>query len=140
MELDGIIKKLYEDNFSGKLSDERYMIFSRDYENEQHTLKAEVESIKSQIAEQDSKVVNINSFVELARKYTSFEKLTPECFMSWLRRSSSMKAIKAAATAYRKLKSIILSLATWRVLMWSPNELEKHRQRDIFLYFALPVF
>ena len=47
------------------------------YENEQHTLKAEVESIRSQIAEQDSKVVNINSFVELARKYTSFEKLTP---------------------------------------------------------------
>ena len=77
VELDGIIKKLYEDNFSGKLSDERYMIFSRDYENEQHTLKAEVESIRSQIAEQDSKVVNINSFVELARKYTSFEKLTP---------------------------------------------------------------
>lgn len=32
-ELDGIIKKLYEDNFSGKLSDERYMIFSREYED-----------------------------------------------------------------------------------------------------------
>ena len=27
VELDGIIKKLYEDNFSGKLSDERYIIF-----------------------------------------------------------------------------------------------------------------
>ena len=77
VELDGIIKRLYEDNFSGKLSDERYMIFSRDYENEQYTLKAEVESIRSQIAEQDSKVVNINSFVGLARKYTSFEKLNP---------------------------------------------------------------
>lgn len=53
------------------------MIFSRDYENEQHTLKAEALDIKSRIAEQDSKVVNINSFVELARKYTSFEKLPP---------------------------------------------------------------
>ena len=53
------------------------MIFSRDYENEQHTLRTEVDSLKLQIQEQDSKVVNINSFVEIAKKYTSFEKLTP---------------------------------------------------------------
>lgn len=76
-ELDGIIKKLYEDNFSGKLSDERYMIFSREYEDEQHTLKSEVEELKSQIDEQTSKVVNINSFLTVAKKYTSFETLTP---------------------------------------------------------------
>lgn len=76
-ELDGIIKKLYEDNFSGKLSDERYMIFSREYEDEQHTLKSEVEELKSQIEEQTSKVVNINSFLTVAKKYTSFETLTP---------------------------------------------------------------
>lgn len=76
-ELDGIIKKLYEDNFSGKLSDERYMIFSREYEDEQHTLKAEVEELKSQIEEQTSKAVNINSFLTVAKKYTSFETLTP---------------------------------------------------------------
>lgn len=76
-ELDGIIKKLYEDNFSGKLSEERYMIFSREYEDEQHTLKAEVEELKSQIEEQTSKAVNINSFLTVAKKYTSFETLTP---------------------------------------------------------------
>lgn len=76
-ELDGIIKKLYEDNFTGKLSDERYMIFSKDYEDEQHTLKAEVEDLRSQIEEQTSKVVNINSFLTVAKKYTSFETLTP---------------------------------------------------------------
>lgn len=64
-ELDGIIKKLYEDNFTGKLSDE------------QHTLKAEVEDLKSQIEKQTSKVVNINSFLTVAKKYTSFETLTP---------------------------------------------------------------
>ena len=43
----------------------------------QHTLKTETLDIRNQIAEKDSKVVNINSFVGLARKYTSFEKLTP---------------------------------------------------------------
>lgn len=76
-ELDGIIKRLYEDNVTGKLSDERYMIFSKDYEDEQHTLKAEVEDLRSQIEEQTSKVVNINSFLNVAKKYTSFETLTP---------------------------------------------------------------
>ena len=66
-----------QSNFTGKLSDERYMIFSKDYEDEQHTLKAEVEDLRSQIEEQTSKVVNINSFLAVAKKYTSFETLTP---------------------------------------------------------------
>lgn len=100
-ELDKIIKKLYEDNFSGKLSDERYMIFSRDYENEQHTLRTEVDSLKLQIQEQDSKVVNINSFVEIAKKYTSFEKLTPGMLHELVEKSWYTRVIKAADIVFK---------------------------------------
>ena len=36
-DLDGIIKRLYEDNITGKLSDERFKIFSADYEPVSYT-------------------------------------------------------------------------------------------------------
>ena len=34
-----IIKRLYEDNVNGKISDERFMVLSADYEQEQRELK-----------------------------------------------------------------------------------------------------
>lgn len=76
-ELDGIIKRLYEDNITGKLSDERFKILSDGYEEEQHTLKAEVPQLQAAIQEADSKTVNITSFLKAVKKYTDFEELTP---------------------------------------------------------------
>lgn len=43
-EIDILIQKIYEDNASGKLSDERYATLSLSYEEEQKTLKAAVPS------------------------------------------------------------------------------------------------
>lgn len=57
-ELDGIIKRLYEDN----ITDERFKILSDGYEEEQHTLKAEVQLLQKDIQEADGKTVNITSF------------------------------------------------------------------------------
>ncbi len=47
-ELDVIFKRIYEDNISGKLSDDRFIKLSRDYEQEQEQLKAVVETLKKQ--------------------------------------------------------------------------------------------
>lgn len=76
-DLDNIIKRLYEDNILGKLSDERFKILSADYEQEQRDLRVEIQAFQEQLAEMDSKTVNISSFLKMARKYTSFEELTP---------------------------------------------------------------
>lgn len=40
LRIDTLIQKIYEDNASGKLSDERYATLSTSYEEEQQTLKA----------------------------------------------------------------------------------------------------
>ena len=42
-EIDGIIKRLYEDNISGKLTDERFSKMFTDYEREQADLRDSVE-------------------------------------------------------------------------------------------------
>lgn len=76
-ELDEIIKRLYEDNITGKLSDERFKIFSTDYEDEQHSLREEVASLKQQLEDMESTSVNVSGFLKAAQRYTDFDELTP---------------------------------------------------------------
>ena len=76
-EVDNIIKRLYEDNILGKLSDERFKILSNDYELEQRTLREEVQKMHTKLAEVDNATINIGSFLKVAKKYTSFDELTP---------------------------------------------------------------
>ena len=66
-ELDVIIKRLYEDNISGKLSDERFIKLSRDYELEQTNLTNLVEHLRQK--------VNVRQFIAAVRKYTDMQQL-----------------------------------------------------------------
>ena len=60
-ELDRIISRLYEDNVIGKLSDERFIKMSHDYELEQSNLKAMAEVLREEIKQQE---VNSGDFFE----------------------------------------------------------------------------
>ncbi|WP_373163927.1 recombinase family protein [Agathobaculum sp. Marseille-P7918] len=75
-ELDVIIKRLYEDNISGKLSDERFIKLSRDYELEQTNLTNIVETLRQEIKKQEQQKVNVRQFIAAVRKYTDMQQLT----------------------------------------------------------------
>lgn len=65
-----------EDNFSGRLSDERFKILSADYGQEQRDIRFEITDIQKQVNEAESKVIKVDSFLKMASKYTSFEELS----------------------------------------------------------------
>ena len=44
-----IIKRLYEDNVNGKISDERFMELSADYEQEQRELKDRAAALQEEL-------------------------------------------------------------------------------------------
>ncbi|RKJ41884.1 recombinase, partial [bacterium 1XD42-8] len=69
-ELDVIFKRIYEDNISGKLSDERFIKLSRDYEQEQAQLKAVVETLGREVKQQEQKKTNVRKFISVVKKYT----------------------------------------------------------------------
>lgn len=78
-EIDGIIKRrLYEDNISGKLTDERFSKMSADYEREQASLRESAEELRKLVEMCDQQSANIDSFLNLVRKYTVPDKLFPE--------------------------------------------------------------
>ena len=76
-ELDGLFERIYEDNVSGKLSDDRFAKMSRRYEDEQKELAEKIKKLRSEIEKHSSQAMTTDMFISLVRKYTRARKLTP---------------------------------------------------------------
>ena len=76
-ELDGLFERIYEDNVSGKLSDDRFAKMSRRYEEEQKELSEKIKKLRTEIDKQNSRATSTDMFVSIVRKYTRARKLTP---------------------------------------------------------------
>lgn len=75
-ELNMLMKKLYEDNISGKLSDKHFEFMLSEFENEQDTLEISMENAKAEIEKHESDTVRADKFIELVKRYTDFSELT----------------------------------------------------------------
>jgi DNA invertase Pin-like site-specific DNA recombinase len=76
-ELDVIVQRMYEDNVTGKLTDERFVKLSRGYEQEQADLTAETKAFAEKIAAQEQQTLDLSRFLTKIRKYTRVTELTP---------------------------------------------------------------
>lgn len=77
-EIDSIIQKLYEDNLLGKISDERFVKLSQNYEEEQKQLQTSISDLTEKLAKQQEDSLNISKFMARISKYTELPKLTVE--------------------------------------------------------------
>ena len=68
----------YEDNFAGKLSDERYSRMAAKYEKEQVELLQSVSTKEKELANLERESVDIRLLLAGLREYSSMETLTPE--------------------------------------------------------------
>lgn len=76
IEIDLIIKRLYEDNVLEKISDERFMTMTKSFEKEQSNLKVLLEDLDNQLAEIEIKTLNSYQFRKLIKQYTEVTELT----------------------------------------------------------------
>ena len=60
-ELDGLVKHLYEQNVSGKLSDRHYERLLAEYDNEQSAPENEIAELQSQISSWDERKLKTDS-------------------------------------------------------------------------------
>lgn len=77
-EIDNLIQRLYEDNVSGKISDERYANLSISYEEEQKQIKAEIPKLESFLSSETDKSENLQKFINKVKQITELKELTPE--------------------------------------------------------------
>ena len=77
-ELDRLFTKLYEDNVSGKISDDRFVMMSAGYEDEQKKLRATVAELTTYIENAEQKSADVSAFIKAVQKYEHITELTPE--------------------------------------------------------------
>ena len=80
-----MFQRIYEDNVSGKRSNERFATMSASYETEQKALKESLVQLKADIEMQNDKTANVSEFVEKVRCYTEIRELTPAIVNEFLK-------------------------------------------------------
>lgn len=76
-DIDALIRKIYEDNIAGRLSDKMLENLLEGYEKEKNELEEEQKDCQQQLDSAEKQADNTNHFIELAKKYTDFSELTP---------------------------------------------------------------
>jgi len=75
-ELDGLIKKLYEGNATGKIPDKHFTRLLAEYDEEQTALEASMTEWQEQIDNWNADRLKTEKFIELVKRYTDFSELT----------------------------------------------------------------
>jgi DNA invertase Pin-like site-specific DNA recombinase len=102
-EIDLLFDKMYEDNVSGRISDERFATMSRRYENNQSELSKRIESLESELEQTENNAVSAEAFMKTVRKYTRAKKLTRAMLHSLIERIDVYHAEKGAGKHEQKL-------------------------------------
>ena len=77
-DIDNLIQHIYEDNISGKITDERFATLSLNYEREQKDLKEKINKLATTIDKTKQEEINLTTFIDKVKKYTEIKELTPE--------------------------------------------------------------
>ena len=110
-ELDKLFTRLYEDNVSGKISDERFAQMSANYDVEQKQLKQTVSELKAFIEATEQKTADVSNFIQFVRKYTHINVITPE----------------------------IMHELVEKIVVYAPDKSSGHREQRVEIYFRFNV-
>ena len=75
-ELDNLFERLYEDNVSGKITDERLSKLSAKYETEQAEITERLKVLESEFYKETDQTMSTDMFIAMVRKYIRAKKLT----------------------------------------------------------------
>ncbi len=85
-DINQIIRKLYNDNIAGKITDEMHSSMMEDFTKEITLLKNRLHQIKQHKNEDDEIADTYGRFFNLAKQYTDIDELTPEILRTFIER------------------------------------------------------
>lgn len=85
-EIGKIIRKLYEDNVSGRITDERFDFLAKSYEDEGIDLKMKIQELQNALASSVQDEEKLSKFLKVVKSYTEIRELTPEILNSFVER------------------------------------------------------
>lgn len=102
-ELDRLFERLYEDNVSGKISDERFARMSANYEQEQAELAENIKKARAELEKHSGQAMTTDAFIAIVRKYTRARKLTPRMLNELIQRIEVHQAEKLDGVQVQRL-------------------------------------
>ena len=86
VQIDKMVKKLFEQSVNNGLSQERFLSLSADYDKEQRELKERLTELNAKLSEFDDSEKSIDRFIAVAKKYADYENLTPEIISAFVQK------------------------------------------------------
>jgi len=105
-ELDTIIQQLYEDNISGKITDERFSKMIKTYESEQQSLLARTKDLNDFMETAEEKARSSKKFIALVRQYTMLDHLDTEILHTFIKKIIVHKAVEKNGKRSQKIQII----------------------------------
>ena len=104
--IDLLIQRLYEDNVEGKISDKQFKKMTFAYENEQKTLNVRITELNKIIKNEQEKITNTSSFLNLVKCYTNITKFDAEIIRTFIEKVYIYNADTIGTKKIKKIKII----------------------------------
>lgn len=97
-EVSTIFRKLYEDNALGRITDEQFQMLSQGYVEEKKQLESDISTLETIVAEMKNKSGSSKTFIELAKRFTDIQELTPEILHTFISKIEIHEKVKDETT------------------------------------------
>ena len=128
-ELDKLFMRIYEDNVSGKLSDDHFSKMSIIYEDEQKEKKALAERLRAELDKDKEQNDGIEKFIAKVKAITDIQELTPEIVREFISRIDVYAPYRENNQRYQRID--IYYHGVGYVFIPEPEEVEEMFQEHL---------
>lgn len=120
-ELDKLIRRTYEDNVAGKLTDKRFEVLSKEYEQEQVELEQSIERLQAELETFNADSVKADRFIEIVKRHTNFTELTTPMIMEYIDKIIVHEADKSSGEREQQVDIYLNFIGKFDVPMPEPT-------------------
>ena len=138
-EIDNLFEHIYEDNISGKISDERFAKMSVKYECEQKEIQATIKELQTELDNDQTKAVTSDMFLSSVRKYTRARKLTPRMLNELIEKIEVHQAERIDGKTVQKLTIHYNCIGAIEIPNFEKipeNEVSVHTRQGVDVHYA----
>lgn len=102
-ELNTLVRRIYEDNVSGKLTDKHFELLSQEYEQEQTELEQSIARLQAELVRFHADSAKADKFIELVKRHTDFSELTPQMIAEYIKKIVVHEADKSSGERHQQV-------------------------------------
>lgn len=131
-ELNGLIKKLYEGNATGRIPDKHFDRLLAEYDEEQIILEAEIAECQEHLDNWTADKLKTDQFIELTKRYTDFTELTTPMLNEFIEKVIVHEGEGRGNSRRQRLDIYLNFIGTFEVPaeIVTPTELEEQRREQ----------